>query len=109
MGSALGGPIDGLLCEYALLKESAALPIPGHLSFEEAATLPCAGLTAWNCLVEQGGHAAEHLPESNVAAGEAVELAREHERPGHPVQAEHRGMLVEERTRDRTEIAGLRG
>ncbi len=54
MGSALGGPIDGLLCEYALLKESGALPIPEHLSFEEAATLPCAGLTAWNCLIEAG-------------------------------------------------------
>jgi len=29
--------------------------IPAHMSFEEASTLPCAGLTAWNCLVEQGG------------------------------------------------------
>ncbi|MCR9214462.1 MAG: NAD(P)-dependent alcohol dehydrogenase [Proteobacteria bacterium] len=54
MGSALGGAIDGLLCEYAVLKESGALPIPAHLSFEEAATLPCAGLTAWNCLIESG-------------------------------------------------------
>ena len=53
--SALGGAIDGLLCEYALLKETGALPIPEHLSFEEAATLPCAGLTAWNCLIESGG------------------------------------------------------
>lgn len=54
MGSALGGPIDGLLCEYAVLKESGALPVPDHLSFEEAACLPCAGLTAWNCLIEAG-------------------------------------------------------
>ncbi|MFC4273383.1 zinc-binding dehydrogenase [Sneathiella chungangensis] len=54
MPSALGGPIDGLLCEYALLKESGVLPVPAHLSFEEAATLPCAGLTAWNCLIEGG-------------------------------------------------------
>jgi NADPH:quinone reductase-like Zn-dependent oxidoreductase len=34
---------------------STAWHIPDHLSFEEAATLPCASLTAWNCLVEQGG------------------------------------------------------
>ncbi|MCF8467233.1 MAG: NAD(P)-dependent alcohol dehydrogenase [Sneathiella sp.] len=54
MASALGGPIDGLLAEYALLNERGALPIPDHLSYEEAATLPCAGLTAWNCLIEAG-------------------------------------------------------
>lgn len=54
MPSALGGPIDGLLCEYALLKETGALLIPEHLSFEEAATLPCAGLTAWHCLIDGG-------------------------------------------------------
>lgn len=55
MPSALGGPIDGLLAEYALLREDGALPVPDHLSFEEAATLPCAALTAWNCLIEKGG------------------------------------------------------
>ncbi|MDF2366092.1 NAD(P)-dependent alcohol dehydrogenase [Sneathiella sp.] len=55
MASALGGPIDGLLCEYALLEERGALHMPDHLSFEEAATLPCAGLTAWHCLIEGGG------------------------------------------------------
>lgn len=54
MPSALGGPIDGLLCEYALLKEGGTLHIPEHLSFEEAATLPCAGLTAWHCLIDGG-------------------------------------------------------
>ncbi|WP_288903404.1 NAD(P)-dependent alcohol dehydrogenase [uncultured Sneathiella sp.] len=54
MPSALGGPIDGLLCEYALLKEWGALHVPAHLSFEEAATLPCAGLTAWHCLIDGG-------------------------------------------------------
>ena len=55
MASALGGPIDGLLAEQVLLRESGAVHLPEHLSFEEGATLPCAGLTAWNCLVEQGG------------------------------------------------------
>jgi NADPH:quinone reductase-like Zn-dependent oxidoreductase len=46
----LGGSLDGMLTEYALLPEDAAVLIPGHLSFEEAATLPCAALTAWNAL-----------------------------------------------------------
>jgi NADPH:quinone reductase-like Zn-dependent oxidoreductase len=54
MASAMGGPVDGMLAEEALLKEAGAVHIPAHLSFEEAATLPCAALTAWNCLLEQG-------------------------------------------------------
>ncbi|MDH3535191.1 MAG: NAD(P)-dependent alcohol dehydrogenase [Gammaproteobacteria bacterium] len=55
MASAMGGAIDGVLAEEALLRETGAVHIPAHMSFEEAATLPCAYLTAWNCLVEQGG------------------------------------------------------
>jgi NADPH:quinone reductase-like Zn-dependent oxidoreductase len=47
----LGGSLDGMLTELAVLPEEAALPIPAHLSFEEAATLPCAAVTAWNALV----------------------------------------------------------
>jgi len=55
MASALGGALDGVLAETAVLREAGAVQLPPHLSFEEGATLPCAGLTAWNCLVEQGG------------------------------------------------------
>ncbi len=55
MASAMGGAIDGILAEKAVLNEAGAVHIPVHMSFEEAATLPCAGLTAWNCLIEQGG------------------------------------------------------
>ncbi len=55
MQSALGGPIDGVLAEYVILKEKSALPVPEGLSFEEAATLPCAAVTAWNCLIDKGG------------------------------------------------------
>ena len=55
MASAMGGPIDGVLAEEVVLNEAGAVHIPPHLSYEEGATLPCAGLTAWNCLVEQGG------------------------------------------------------
>jgi NADPH:quinone reductase-like Zn-dependent oxidoreductase len=45
-----GGSLDGMLTELALVDESALVPIPDHLSYEEAATLPCAAVTAWNAL-----------------------------------------------------------
>src|ERR1035437_1157863 len=51
---ALGGNIDGMLAEYAVLKETGLVRLPGHLSFEEAATLPCAAVTAWNALAAGG-------------------------------------------------------
>lgn len=47
---ALGGDIDGMLAEYVVLNETGLVPIPEHLSFQEAATLPCAAVTAWNAL-----------------------------------------------------------
>lgn len=46
--TTLGGPLDGTLREYAILPASGVVPMPSHLSFEEAATLPCAALTAWS-------------------------------------------------------------
>lgn len=52
--AALGGPIDGVLSEYVAFFENALVRIPDFLTYEEAATLPCAALTAWNALVEQG-------------------------------------------------------
>jgi len=54
--SALGaGDRDGVLREVGCFPEQGLSAIPEHLSFEEAATLPCAALTAWNALVEIGG------------------------------------------------------
>jgi NADPH:quinone reductase-like Zn-dependent oxidoreductase len=53
--SALGAEVGGMLAEEVVLPEAGLLPIPAHLSFEEAATLPCAAVTAWNALVETGG------------------------------------------------------
>ena len=47
---ALGGDIDGMLAEYVVLSEAGLVGFPEHLSFEEAATLPCAAVTAWNAL-----------------------------------------------------------
>jgi NADPH:quinone reductase-like Zn-dependent oxidoreductase len=46
----LGGSLDGMLTELAVLDEDALVHIPDHLTYEEAATLPCAALTAWNAL-----------------------------------------------------------
>jgi NADPH:quinone reductase-like Zn-dependent oxidoreductase len=48
--TALGGAIDGVLAEYAVFDERGLVHIPDHLSFEQAATLPCAAVTAWNAL-----------------------------------------------------------
>jgi NADPH:quinone reductase-like Zn-dependent oxidoreductase len=52
--SALGGSIDGVAAEYVVFSEEGLVPIPEHLSYEEAATLPCAGVTAWHALVSEG-------------------------------------------------------
>jgi len=50
---------DGWLTEYKVLSAEALASMPEHLTFEEAATLPCAGVTAWSAL-------------SGVRAGETV-------------------------------------
>jgi NADPH:quinone reductase-like Zn-dependent oxidoreductase len=60
--SALGGSIDGMLREYAVLEEDGVVNLPTHLSFEEGATLPCAAVTAWHAL-------AEH---AHIVAGQTV-------------------------------------
>jgi NADPH:quinone reductase-like Zn-dependent oxidoreductase len=49
--SALGGSIDGMLAEYAVLEEDGVVKVPEHLSVEEGATLPCAGVTAWHAMM----------------------------------------------------------
>ena len=51
---ALGGPRDGVLAEQVLVHEDGLVKIPDWMSFEEAACLPCAGLTAWNALFVAG-------------------------------------------------------
>ena len=52
--SALGGAIEGVFATDRILPETGLIRFPDELSFEEAATLPCAALTAWNALVEKG-------------------------------------------------------
>ncbi|MCC7261856.1 MAG: NAD(P)-dependent alcohol dehydrogenase [Candidatus Latescibacteria bacterium] len=55
MDTALGGARDGMLAEAVILEAEGVIPLPAHLSWAEAACLPCAGLTAWNALVTRGG------------------------------------------------------
>lgn len=52
--AALGGDLDGMLREHAVLNENGLVHIPSNLSYEQASTLPCAGVTAWNALMGGG-------------------------------------------------------
>ena len=55
MATARGGGVDGMLAEMVVSHENGLIAIPGYLSFEEAATLPCAAVTAWRALFTDGG------------------------------------------------------
>jgi NADPH:quinone reductase-like Zn-dependent oxidoreductase len=52
--TSLGGPLDGPLSELFVAREGGLVHLPPRLSFEEAAALPCAAVTAWSALVSQG-------------------------------------------------------
>src|ERR1700679_1591763 len=64
--AALGGDADGMLTQYALLHQDGVVRFPEHLSYEEAATLPCAGVTAWNALHHAGDPANPTQPGETV-------------------------------------------
>ena len=49
----LGSPLDGMLAEYVVLDQDGLVVVPEHLGWEQAAALPCAGVTAWNALMVQ--------------------------------------------------------
>jgi NADPH:quinone reductase-like Zn-dependent oxidoreductase len=53
--TALGGAISGMLADHVVLHEEGLVHIPANLSYAQAATLPCAGVTAWNSLISSGG------------------------------------------------------
>lgn len=55
--SSLGGAYDGVLREYAAFSEEGLVSVPGNLSLLEAASLPCAALTAWSALYGLEGRA----------------------------------------------------
>jgi len=54
LSASLGGSVDGVACEYRVFGEDEILRVPDHLSYPEAAALPCAALTAWVSVIEQG-------------------------------------------------------
>lgn len=59
--ATLGGPLDGVLQERMVFSEESLVRVPSHLSDAEAATLPCAALTAWSA-----------LDSGNIGAGDTV-------------------------------------
>ncbi len=64
--SALGGAIDGMLADEVVLDQAGLVAIPDHLSYAEAACLPCAAVTAWHALV---GHACLRPGETVLVLG----------------------------------------
>lgn len=67
--TTLGGPLDGTLSELMTVRAQGVVPVPEHLTDEEAATLPCAAVTAWNALGGGVGGGGEGGP---VRAGDTV-------------------------------------
>ncbi len=51
---ALGGDIDGMMRQYLTLPEAGLIRLPGYLTWEQGAALPCAAVTAWNAIVSAG-------------------------------------------------------
>lgn len=64
MRTSLGGGVDGVLAEFITIPEQSLVAIPDAMSFSEAATIPCAAVTAWHALFESG----------NLQAGQTVLL-----------------------------------
>lgn len=54
MNNALGGTSEGMLAEYRVLHEDGLVATPAHMTDSEAATLPCAAVTAWHSLMRGG-------------------------------------------------------
>ena len=72
MASAMGGAIDGMLTELAVLEEDGVVKLPADLTFEEGATLPCAGLTAWHALIEIGNIKAGDIVQTQGSGGVSI-------------------------------------
>lgn len=54
LGFSLGSELDGTMAEYMVLPAEGVVPVPDFLSDAEAATLPCAALTAWSAIIKEG-------------------------------------------------------
>lgn len=79
LASALGSPNDGVAAERVVLDEDGVVKVPDHLSFAEAATLPCAAVTAWCALFEHDRVGPAHTVLTQGSGGVSVfalQLAR---------------------------------
>jgi NADPH:quinone reductase-like Zn-dependent oxidoreductase len=74
----LGSILLGMLAEYVVLDETGVVPIPEHLTDEEAATLPSAALTAWHCLMTERGILTPGHRESFEAMNRAIAISQLH-------------------------------
>ncbi len=54
LADSLGGPLDGTMCEYMRVPQESVVRVPASLDDEQAASLPCAALTAWSALAVLG-------------------------------------------------------
>lgn len=68
----LGGMEDGVACELRVFSEEALVPIPSGLSFVQAATLPCAAVTAWNAVRAHGQIGPEDAVLTQGSGGVAI-------------------------------------
>ena len=92
---ALGGDIDGMLADFVVLKEDGLVALPDHLSYQEAATLPCAAVTAWNALAAARPQAGRHGPHPGhrrrIHLRPAICAAQGRARPGHLLELRKAG------------------
>lgn len=60
--TALGGPLDGVMADMVCLSEDGVVRVPDYLTHEEAATLPCAAVTAWSAIsIHAGTRPGDHV------------------------------------------------
>jgi NADPH:quinone reductase-like Zn-dependent oxidoreductase len=81
LATARGGALPGTLAEYIALAEDGVVAIPAHMTFEEAATLPCAAVTAWQALVTHGKVSADQtvlVLGTGGVSGFALQFAKMH-------------------------------
>lgn len=68
----LGGMQDGVACELRVFDERAVVAIPDGMGYTEAATLPCAAVTAWNAVRAHGNAGPEHTVLTQGSGGVAL-------------------------------------
>ncbi len=77
----MGGPLDGTLAEYVVMPAQSVVPAPAYMSDEEAASLPCAAVTAWSALMSHYGLSAGEVVLTQGTGGVslfALQIARAH-------------------------------